>query len=114
MLTLKYMDFEWQDDWSDLRSWNALASPAPHHNAAMLAELQALLTYLEQKLGPSGPMDDGYAWDQDVQLHLDNGQSLTLGAVAATAVPSTALTLSLHLCGREALTSALGVCLPKD
>lgn len=108
MLTLNYLDFDCQDDWSELRSWDALASPAPHHNARLLAEVRALLAHLHQTLGASGPVDDGHVWDFDLQLQLSSGPSFTLDSVP----PEHPMTLSLHLCGREALATVLLACLP--
>ena len=83
--------FDLSEDTDGLRSWSALASPAPAHSPALLAEVQALLAQLTQQLGAPGPVDDGHAWDMALDTEVTHERT----------------TVSLHLTGGAALDECL-------
>lgn len=103
-MALQFLEFDWSEDHDGGLSASALASPAPTHNPALIAELRALLHALENALGPPGALDEGHDWDIDMQLTADNGQTLRLDAPHP---PMQRIELSLHLAGGEALRSLL-------
>ncbi len=103
-MTLRFLEFDLSEDTDGLRTWDALASPAAMHTAALLTEARALLQHLQQRLGPSGPIDNGHVWDLDVQLHDEAGRLLSL---EDSPIPSTRITLALSLTGSETLAECL-------
>ena len=103
-MPLQFLEFDRSEDSDSLYSWDAVASPTPHHNHALLAEVQGVLVRLHQALGPAGPLDEGHAWDMDLQIHGAQDQPLTADAAAVCAQR---LTLSLCLSGSEALADLL-------
>lgn len=103
-MPLQFLEFDRSEDNEGLYSWDAVASPAPHHNHALLAEVQGVLARLHKALGPAGPLDEGHAWDVDLQIHGAQNQPLTADAAAVCAHR---LTLSLCLSGSEALADLL-------
>ena len=103
-MSLRFLEFDLCEDTGGLYTWDALASPAAQHTRALLAEVQALAAHLTQQLGPPGPVDEGHAWDMDLQIHGAQDQPLTADAAAVCAQR---LTLSLCLSGSEALADLL-------
>ena len=103
-MPLQFLEFDRSEDNEGLYCWDAVASPAPHHNHALLAEVQGVLARLHKALGPAGPLDEGHAWDVDLQIHGAQNQPLTADAAAVCAHR---LTLSLCLSGSEALADLL-------
>ena len=75
-MALLFLDFDQSEDAHDTFAWHALASPAPVHKPAMLAEVARLLERLHVLHGPPGPLDHGHAWDCDLQVHHDDGAAL--------------------------------------
>lgn len=103
-MPLQFLEFDASEDTDGLRNWDAVASPAPRHNPALLNELGAVLTHLAGALGAAGPLDDGHAWDLD--LHIQDEQHRPLLPEAARACPLR-LTLSLSLSGTQALADLM-------
>lgn len=103
-MPLQFLEFDRCEDSDGLYSWDALASPAAHHNRELLAEVRGVLARLQSALGPAGPLDEGHAWDMDLQIQDGQGQPLALEA-ADTLVQR--LRLSLCLSGSEALAELL-------
>lgn len=89
--TLQFLDFDFSEDFDGLRSWSALASPTAAHSAALQAEVQALLHDLNQQLGAPGPLDEGHLWDMALSVEPEADR----------------ITLSLDICGHEALRECL-------
>lgn len=87
----EFLDFEHCEDGDGLRSWSALAAPAPHHLPALEAQVQALLDALAAELGEPGPLDNGHLWDMALSRGDDAGR----------------ICLSLHLSGGQALAAQL-------
>lgn len=103
-MSLKFLEFDLSEDTEGLCTWDALASPAATHTAALLDEVRTLLHRLTQQLGPAGSVDDGHAWDMDLQIHDEAGQALPLQGWSASVGR---ITLSLSLSGG----AELGCCL---
>ena len=103
-MPLHYLEFDHCEDSDGLHSWDAVASPAPHHNRTLLTEVRGVLAQLQNALGPAGPLDEGHAWDMDLQMHDEHQRLWTLEAVDACPAR---LTLSLSLSGGTALADLL-------
>ena len=108
VMALQFLDFDQSEDAHGTKDWDALASPAPVHNAALLAEVACLLAGLCAQHGQPGPLDEGHAWDCDLQVHHEDGTPLAWhwhehqvqwSSAAAPASARTRLTLSLCLTG---------------
>lgn len=96
-MSLKFLEFDASDDTHGLRSWSALAAPAPVHACALRAEVNALTEDLRHRLGEPGPLDEGHLWD--MALDIDAAADRT--------------TVSMHLSGGDALADLLaqwGIC----
>ena len=71
-MTFNYLIFEASDDGEGTGTWDAMASARAADVPAVLAEVQAVLTWAEQHSpGPRGPLDDGGTWDADQQVQTD-------------------------------------------
>lgn len=105
-MPLQYLEFDLSEDGDGAWSASALACPAAPHTPALLAEVQALLQALHSELGPCGALEDGHAWDLDLQIETEDGQLLAPDALVQ-APPSGRLNLSLHLAGGQALQQTL-------
>jgi hypothetical protein len=112
-MALQFLDFDQSEDAHGTVGWDALASPAPAHNAAMLTEVARLLDHLHAQHGQPGPLDEGHAWDCDLQVHHEDGDPLDWGWQAqrvhwlSAPAPHARLTLSLCLTGDSALAHTL-------
>lgn len=104
---LRFLDFDLSEDTGGLRTWDALASPAAAHSAALLQDTRALLQRLMQALGPPGPLDEGHRWDMDLSLYDEAGQAVDL---QADVPPPGRITLALSLSGEEELARFLTPC----
>jgi hypothetical protein len=71
-MTLHYLIFDASDDGEGTGSWEAMASVRAADVPAVRDEVQAVLAAAERHApGPRGPLDEGGAWDADVQQHSD-------------------------------------------
>ena len=112
---LQFLDFDRTEDTQGTTAWDAMASPPPHHTAALLAEVTALLQRLHAAHGQPGPLDEQHAWDCDLHIAGDDGTVLawqwheqTLAWAAPDRLPpATRLTVSLALTGDAAFTHTL-------
>lgn len=68
---LQLLDFDRSEDAEGVVCWDALAQPAPAHNAALLQEVVKVLVWAHQfdEHGP-GPLEHGANWDFDLQVTL--------------------------------------------
>lgn len=99
MNALKYLIFDASDDGAGNGSWEAMASVRAGDLPALWAEVQAVLAAAEASApGPRGPLEEGGAWDADVQQHTD-GRWTTI-----------TLTLTGPLAWGEALLEQTGGC----
>lgn len=103
-MTLRFLEFDLSEDTDGLHTWDALASPGAAHTEPLLAEVQALTRQLTQELGMPGPVDEGHAWDMDLQIHDERGQPWQLHACAP---PDGRITLALSLSGGKPLAACL-------
>lgn len=69
---LHYLIFDASDDGEGTGTWDAMASVRAAEVPAVMAEVQAVLTWAERHSpGPRGPLDEGGAWDADQQVQQD-------------------------------------------
>lgn len=112
-MALQFLEFDPSEDALGTMGWDALASPAPTHNAAMLSEVQRLFDLLHTAHGQPGPLDDGHGWDCDLQVQQEDGSLLHWDWHAQrlqwswTHLPHQRLTLSLCLSGGPAFAHTL-------
>ena len=72
LTALHYLIFDASDDGEGTGTWEAMASVRDSQRDAVLAEVQAVLTWAEAHApGPRGPLDEGSAWDADQQVQVD-------------------------------------------
>lgn len=64
-----YLVFERGEADDGVCHWDALASPAAVHSQGLLAATSHLLQSLHRRFGEPGALDDGHAWDFDLQVH---------------------------------------------
>ena len=110
------LDFDQSEDAHGTVTWDALASPAPAHNAALLAEVARLLDQLHAMHGAPGPLEESHVWDCDLQIRLEDGtrldwhwhtQRLQYSCAQVPMDTPSRLTLSLCLTGGPALAHTL-------
>jgi len=114
-MALQFLDFDQSDDAHGTLGWDALASPAPAHNAALLGEVADLLERLHAQHGQPGPLDEGHLWDCDLQVQHEDGATLAWHwhehrvqwAWPKNTRPTTRITLSLSLTGGTEFTHTL-------
>ncbi|MBX3611623.1 MAG: hypothetical protein KF871_17140 [Hydrogenophaga sp.] len=67
-----YLIFDAIDNGDDTGTWEAMASVRAHEVAAVLTEAQTVLAQADARApGPRGALDDGGAWDADLQQRKD-------------------------------------------
>lgn len=68
MTELRYLDFDYSEDTEGHGNFDAMATTAPAQTAEVLAEVAQVLAWAEQAF-PDGPgaLDEGGAWDFDLQ-----------------------------------------------
>lgn len=112
---LQFLDFDQSEDAHGTVGWDAMASPTPTHNAALLAEVGHLLDRLHTRHDPPGPLDEGHAWDCDLQVQFEDGTPVAWHWHERRVrwpwpehmPPNTRLTLSLSLTGGPEFTHTL-------
>ena len=111
---LNYLDFETSDDGDGTTTFDAMAYATADRWPALQAEVEQVLQWCTDELGPPGPLDRGHAWDVDVQLQSDAGHVLAVRwdvsqrmLAAPEAAHCPALQLTLTLSGSEAFGAAL-------
>ena len=97
-MELQFLDFDESEDGDGGFSASALASPAPTHTPALIAEVRSVLNALHRALGEPGPLDEGHTWDLQLQIETSTGQTLWWQELPHP-MPIDRLTLSLHLAG---------------
>lgn len=86
MQELQYLIFDFCDEESGQGSFEAMASVAAHHVAAVDAEVSRVLSWAEAAFGAAAPLEQGGEWDY--QLHrISEGElttlTLTIGGTTA-------------------------------
>lgn len=75
MPALQYLTLEVSDAGDDIVILEAMASTAAEHHPAVLAEVQQVLDWARQRFPHShGPLDEGMAWDHDLQVQVEDGR----------------------------------------
>lgn len=105
---LDYLDFDTSDDGEGCTSLDAMAYAKAAHWPALLTEVTQLLAWCSNAFGTPGPLEDGHAWDLDLQLQSDAGDALDVQwdargrlLLAPDAAQHSALQLSLTLSGPD-------------
>lgn len=105
---LDYLDFDTSDDGEGLTSLDAMAYAKAAQWPALAAEVTQLLAWCSDAFGAPGSLDEGHAWDLDLQLQSGAGDALALQwdarqrqLLAPQAAQQTALQLSLTLSGPD-------------
>jgi hypothetical protein len=67
-MSLDYLDFDYSDEADGSGSFDAMASVGPPQLPQLHAEITAVLTWAHDAFaGRRGPLDEGGAWDYDLQ-----------------------------------------------
>ena len=100
-MPLRFLEWDRLEDSDGLETWTAMASPLGRYALDMLDEVKDLLCRLEARLGPAGPLDNGYLWDMELQIHDEQGMTVTLDA---RSLATARVHLALTLCARVPLS----------
>lgn len=115
-MPLQYLDFDYSEDDDGVGTWDAMASVTPAHLPALRTELENVLCWAHRAFaGQRAPLDEGGAWDFDLQTlhegaapdqwHYDEaGGRIT---VTPGADGQTRYTVTLSLSGTAAFGAAL-------
>jgi hypothetical protein len=78
--SLRYLDFDVSEDTEGIGTFEAMASVSPDQVPHVQAEIATVLDWAFARFpGAHGPLDEGFAWDHDLQSHRDGGwHTLTL------------------------------------
>lgn len=99
MVNLRYLVFDFSEDPDGVGSFDALASVGAGHWPALQAEVAQVLDWARRDWGEPSPVDEGGAWDAEVQE--------TQEAEPVAGGVQTRYTLSLTLCGSPAFCAAV-------
>lgn len=85
---MHYLSFDLSDDTEGVTTLDAMASTTAAQHAAVMAEVQRVLDWAWQQFPHShGPVDEGWDWDHDLQVSVEDGGwhvvTLTLAGSAA-------------------------------
>ena len=117
-MNLQLLDFDCTEDADGVVCWDALASPAAAHQAALLKEVSQVLSWA-CTVAPHGPgaLEDGAPWDFDLQASQQGPAGASVAAhimwsletgltVPNPLGPTDRLELSLTLSGTAAFAQA--------
>ncbi|MDR0259062.1 MAG: hypothetical protein LBI76_04595 [Comamonas sp.] len=111
---LDYLDFDTSDDGEGISSLDAMAYAKAAHWPALAAEVSQLLAWCSDAFGAPGALEEGHAWDLDLQLQNDAGDALALHwdarqrqLLAPQAARQPAMQLSLTLSGPDPFAQQL-------
>lgn len=69
---MTYLLFDTSDDGQGMGTWEAMASVRADRLPQLMAEVDAALALAERSApGPRGPLDEGGAWDADLQVQTE-------------------------------------------
>lgn len=104
-MSLSFLDFEFSEDAEGQGTFDAMASAEPARLAALEAEVVRVLQWAHAEFGAPAPLDDGGAWDCELQGVQEVATALDVRFDAAArrlrmqprdaAPPRTTLTLTL-------------------
>lgn len=107
-MQLQYLDFDFSEDGEGTGTWDAMASVTPQQWPALLDEAARLLHWAHDTFaGQRGPVEEGGAWDFDLQCvqevttlqHLHYDEDAQVLRVQTDSAGSQRHTLSLSLSG---------------
>ena len=67
-MSLEYLVFDYSEGDDDTGLFDAMATVAAGRAAAVQAEIDAVLDWAARFPGPRGPVEEGGAWDADLQV----------------------------------------------
>ena len=68
-MPLRWLDFDYSEGTDDTGVFDAMASVAPQHAAAVEAEIAEVLAWVEATFPVGrGPVEEGGEWDSDLQV----------------------------------------------
>lgn len=116
-MALRYLHFDTSEGDDDSASFDAMASVPAAALPALLAELAQVLGWASRQFPSArGPLDEGFAWDYDLQATQETSRQERLqydapsGTLQRCPAPGTAEsvrhTVSLTICGTAAFTEA--------
>lgn len=71
---MKFLTFDLIEVDDGVSSLEAMASTAAAQHASVMAEVQQVLSWAWRSFPEThGPIDDGHAWDHDLQVTIDSG-----------------------------------------
>lgn len=72
---MNFLTFEFHEVDDGVASLEAMASTAAEQHAAVMAEVHQVLDWAWRQFPDShGPVDDGMAWDHDLQVTVEDGE----------------------------------------
>ncbi len=78
-MQLQYLIFDASDDGEGTGSWEAVASVPPDELSTVMVEVRAVEAAAQSDApGPRGALDDGGAWDLDVQTLPDGDERVSV------------------------------------
>ena len=66
-MSLDFLDFDFSEDADGHGTFDAMASAQPARLAALEAEIVQVLQWAHREFGAPAPLDDGGAWDCELQ-----------------------------------------------
>lgn len=76
---MRYLSFDVTDGTDDILTLEAMASTREAAHAAVLAEVEQVLTWARAAFsGRQGPVEDGYAWDHELLVQHEAGGWVTV------------------------------------
>lgn len=82
---LHYLTVDLSDDTDGVGTIEASASTAPEQGDAVDAEIQQVLGWASRRFpGDHGPLDEGHAWDHDLQITQEQSGERTWRTVTLT------------------------------
>lgn len=107
-MTLHYLDFDYSEDEDGNGCFDALADTQAERHAAVLAEVTLVLDWAQAAFaGQHGALDDGGAWDHDLQVLSGEANAANVASTASTALGAGRCSVSLSLSGTPAFCAAL-------
>jgi len=105
-MTLRYLEFDYSEDDEGTGTWDAMASVTEPHLPALHAEIAEVLGWAHTAFKDQhGPIEDGAAWDYDLQavrevstvqtLAFDETTHQLVASAGPPALPRHTVTLSI-------------------
>lgn len=76
---MHHLTFDLTDSADDILTLEAMASTREAEHAAVMAEVHQLLAWANAEFaGRQGPVEDGFAWDHELLVQLEDGGWVTV------------------------------------